>query len=94
MTNEIESMFITTDPKAGAKTCRRDGYPVNKSPINENVNDITQSKMFKDFFGDDVKQFQKIQQKENLQKAVVIDNGLNNRTKEAINESESISDSH
>lgn len=88
--------IITTDPMEGAKVCKRIGYPVNGSVSNPNVNnnDITQSDMFREFFGNDaMSQFNEIKQKENNMKPIIIDNGLK-KPKEAQKESEIISDSH
>ena len=88
--------FIVTDPKEGAKVCKRVGYPVNEETDGSASNDITKSDMFRKLFGDNgVKQFEQIKKKESMQKSIVIDNGLKNKPEEAINkESEIISDSH
>lgn len=88
--------IITTDPMEGAKVCKRIGYPVNGSVSNPNVNnnDITQSDMFREFFGNDaMSQFNEIKRKENDMKPIITDNGLK-KPKEAQKESEIISDSH
>lgn len=88
--------IITTDPMEGAKICKRTGYPINGSVSNSdaNGNDITQSDMFREFFGNDaMSQFNEIKRKENNSKPTIIDNGLK-KPKEAQKESEIISDSH
>lgn len=88
--------FIVTDPKEGAKVCKRVGYPVNEEIDSSASNDITKSDMFRKLFGDNgVKQFEQIKKKESMQKSIVIDNGLKNKPEEASDkESEIISDSH
>lgn len=88
--------FIVTDPKEGAKVCKRVGYPVNGETVSSNSNDVTKSEMFRELFGNDgVKQFEQIKKKEDMKKSIVIDNGLKNKTEEVNNkESEIISDSH
>lgn len=92
--NSNNDGIITTDPMEGAKVCKRIGYPVNGSASNSNGNDITQSDMFRDFFGNDaMSQFNEIKRKENNSKPTIIDNGLK-KPKEAQKESEIISDSH
>ena len=88
--------FVVTDPKEGAKVCKRVGYPVNGETDNSNSNDITKSEMFRELFGNDgVKQFEQIKKKEDMKKSIIIDNGLKNKPEEVNNkESEIISDSH
>ena len=94
--NDVENGIITTDPMEGAKVCKRTGYPVNGSAANSNSdgNDITQSDMFREFFGNDaMSQFNEIKRKEDNLKPRIIDNGLK-KPKEVQKESEIISDSH
>ena len=69
--------FIVTDPKEGAKVCKRVGYPVNEEIDSSVSNDITKSDMFRKlflFFW--FKQFEQIKKKESMQKSIVIDKAL------------------
>lgn len=95
----VDNGGTTNDIMRGARTVKKNrGYPLDYKigqSNQSNSNDITNSAMFRELFGNDgVAQFKNLERKSNANKINIIDMGTTNPNKGGQKESENTSGSH